>query len=291
MMTGSERPIFLLGLGAQKAGTTWLHAYVSRSPGTNFGSIKEYHVWDGLMVPDLAEFDLRRQKVGLRTYLHDLRRRVKGKQRLPLLLRRSMQRDTTRYFEHFARRLAKDGVRLTGDITPSYSALSAETLACIRDGFDRRGITTKAVFLMRDPVERCLSAIRMYRRNGTSIQGVDITRTDQQALLDYVATRQAQLRTNYPHTLEAMKAVFPSQDIYVGLYETMFSPAEVARLSSFLNLPPAHGFVEERFNMTQKDADLDPKTLRRAEAAFASVYDYCLKQYPEVREHWIHASD
>ena len=251
-MNKSSRPVFLLGLGAQKAGTTWLHAYVSRSAGTSFGKIKEYHIWDGLTISEYSEYDLRKKKIDLRTHLQDLRRRLKGKQRLPLLLCRSMQRNATRYFDHFAQELMKEGIYLTGDITPSYSALSRETLTCIRDGFNKRGIDTKCVFLMRDPVERCLSAIRMYRRNQTSKQGVDISLSDREALLEYVTSRHAQLRTDYPYTLENMKSVFSEEDIYGGFYETMFSSAEVERLSSFLNLPIAHDFVNERFNVTQK---------------------------------------
>ena len=34
--------VFILGLGAQKAGTTWLHHELTQSPETNMGELKEY---------------------------------------------------------------------------------------------------------------------------------------------------------------------------------------------------------------------------------------------------------
>ena len=43
---------FLLGVGAMKAGTTWLHDYLAASPQCQPGVRKEYHVFDSL---DLAK--------------------------------------------------------------------------------------------------------------------------------------------------------------------------------------------------------------------------------------------
>ena len=39
---------FLLGVGAMKAGTTWLHDYLAASPQCEPGVRKEYHVFDSL---------------------------------------------------------------------------------------------------------------------------------------------------------------------------------------------------------------------------------------------------
>ncbi len=43
---------FLLGVGAQKAGTTWLHRYLADSQQVVRGYRKEYHVFDS---SDLAD--------------------------------------------------------------------------------------------------------------------------------------------------------------------------------------------------------------------------------------------
>ena len=42
------KKIFILGVGAQKAGTTWLHRQLIKSANFNFGHRKEYHVFDAM---------------------------------------------------------------------------------------------------------------------------------------------------------------------------------------------------------------------------------------------------
>ena len=74
--------------------------------------------------------------------------------------------DIRHYLRYFSNRLhAKPKAHLTGDITPEYCMLSAENLREIRDMLKAEGYSVKALFIMRDPVERCYSSLRMgYRR-------------------------------------------------------------------------------------------------------------------------------
>ena len=39
---------FILGVGAQKAGTTWLHRQFKKNATFNLGHRKEYHVFDAI---------------------------------------------------------------------------------------------------------------------------------------------------------------------------------------------------------------------------------------------------
>jgi len=41
----NARPLFLFGVGAQKAGTTWLSAQLSKNPSVGFGWNKETCLW------------------------------------------------------------------------------------------------------------------------------------------------------------------------------------------------------------------------------------------------------
>lgn len=285
-MSQRRKPVFILGLGAQKAGTTWLHEYLCQSPRTEPGILKEYHIWDGLTVAELAEFDARDIKRGLKSHLRSFLSGVTGAAPRPYALRQLCQRDPDRYFDYFAGLLEREGKDITADITPSYSALSAGTLARIRDGFDKRGIACKAVFLMRDPVDRCLSAVRMVRRKGQTLYGVDGAASEEEALLSYIGTDHARLRTDYPATLTAINAVFDSADTHVGIYETMFSLPEVDRFSAFAGIEPLHGFVKKRYNTNDRTAELSPDTIAAAAEAFAPVYDHCLTLYPDLAERW-----
>jgi hypothetical protein len=55
-MSNSLSPTFVLGVGAQKAGTSWLHRQLTKSPFVNMGFTKEYHVWDAIFCELAAEF-------------------------------------------------------------------------------------------------------------------------------------------------------------------------------------------------------------------------------------------
>lgn len=51
-----EKPIFLLGVGTQKSGTSWLYTQLQKSPETNMGLLKEYHIWDALFIDHFSHF-------------------------------------------------------------------------------------------------------------------------------------------------------------------------------------------------------------------------------------------
>lgn len=42
----NEQNTFVLGIGAQKCGTTWLQDAISKSGKANMGPLKEYHIWN-----------------------------------------------------------------------------------------------------------------------------------------------------------------------------------------------------------------------------------------------------
>ena len=52
--TTRRQPTFVLGVGAQRGGTTWLSRFLNHSPQFERGYRKEYHVFDAL---DLARED------------------------------------------------------------------------------------------------------------------------------------------------------------------------------------------------------------------------------------------
>jgi len=53
---------FLLGLGHQKCGTTWLHEYLDGYPFFEKGFAKEYHVWDYLDIKALHDQHQKRKR-------------------------------------------------------------------------------------------------------------------------------------------------------------------------------------------------------------------------------------
>ena len=200
-MTESPQPSlgsFLLGVGAQKAGTTWLHQQLQARADTDFGVLKEYHVHDARTVPALARF--RRIEMSLSRPRSWIQPRS--------WMRQLFIRQPGLYYDYFAwllRRPRRNGgnVNLTGDITPSYAALSADTFQCIQASFQQRGIAVKPVFLMRDPIERLISSQRMKQRKlGQRDAASEI------AALRRRVRKAPGLRSGYGRTLNNLKESF-----------------------------------------------------------------------------------
>lgn len=266
-----EGKTFLLGVGAQKSGTTWVHRWLEGSEGVRMGPFKEYHVWDAATLDACRDFRRPLWSRGAQNRLQAL-----------------MQRVPYVYFEHFRRLLDAPDVRLTADITPSYSGLSADTFKRIRAGFRRRGIAVKVLFLMRDPVARSFSAARMLsdKENRLAAEAGRPATTSAEDWLDRnLQAEYMRLRSDYPATLSALHAAFRPDEIHTEFYETMFTPDGLDRLSRFLGVTADPEKAAQRVN-EGRPAPLPPELAERAARHFAPVYDWAARTYPQTRDHW-----
>ena len=129
-----------------------MRRYLESSPQCDPGFRKEYHVWDAVDLPlgRVVRERIENQGGDRARFLHE----------------------PDHYFDYFSGLLAAPEARLTADITPAYAGLAVQRLAMICAGFQSRGVRPVAVYLMRDPVERVWSAVRMdVRRRGIDHQG------------------------------------------------------------------------------------------------------------------------
>lgn len=256
---------FILGVGCQKCGTAWLYKYMQQFPNFAAGLMKEYHIWDALDLPAVTMTD----------------RGVHREQ-----LRARMLGEPGFYFAYFDALFG--GTRnLTADITPSYSGLGSERLAAVRAGFARIGVACKAVVLIRDPVERIKSAVRFGLDRGTlEPRGLPGEAGFLDAVRRYYPSKACAIRTNYHETLEAIAASFAPADMYVGVYETMFEPSEVARLSAFLGLTPKVNFASVRVNSAKTKPSAHPTLEAEIRDHYRDVYAYCHEHVPVTRVVW-----
>jgi hypothetical protein len=139
----------------------------------------------------------------------------------------------------------------TSDISPAYSGLSREVLAKIKKEFNQRGIAVKVVFIMREPIGRLESAIRMGLRRKKILREISeaevILRINNQ-----LGSKDELQRANYLYTSQQIDRVFPAKDVFYGFYETLFSENQIQRLSDFCNLEPEEFDSSAVFNATPR---------------------------------------
>ncbi len=271
-MTASfSQKVFLLGLGAQKAGTSWLADYLAGRDDTDMGFRKEYHVFDFAELAPLAE-----KREGLETRIGKvIARGIDAWQGDPNITRLAFMADYRMYFAYFADLLRAEGVALTADITPAYSGLSPDTYRMIRDEFAARGIRVAPVFLMRDPVDRAYSALRMARRN----QGRQTTlEQDMRVLRQTITSDRVDLRANYRRTIENIDAVWGS-DSFIHFYEELFDEATIRALCAFLGLPFVSADFDKRVNASESADTLPAEVRRELAESYRDSFDFLADRF------------
>lgn len=270
------KKIFVLGVGCQKGGTTWLHNYLSRHPAASMGFRKEYHVFDALHIPECRHFLA--DNVGAAVALHAQGARWLSKKKRECVLHAAFYADQDVYYDYFAGLVADSRILLTGDITPSYSGLPAAALEAMKLGLESRGFDVRVVFLMRDPVRRCVSAMRMDRRKHSRF---DVSENDDLARM--YGSPDFELRTRYEMTISNLEKVFSPERIFYGFYEELFTEKFILDITDFLRLPHRAADFEKQINVDKSSFVIEPEILRRVYTHYHSTYDFMANRFGRER--------
>jgi hypothetical protein len=267
------KPIFVLGVGAQKAGTTWLHEYLASLPEVDLGFMKEYHVFDQNYVRDTTPGRKKKFENYLDSFFgSDL-----------LSIRHKFRRNHKHYFSYFRKLVdSPDQVFITGDITPSYAALPVKVLQYIKSSLEKNGFRVRVVFLMRDPVARCISANRMYSSPRLLDSPGDAALEAELLAKKYQQTR-FQIRTRYDNTIGNLEQVFNPDELYLGFYEELFSDNAIAEICSFLELPFRPGNYEQVVHGSLVKSELPEPVKSQVRSYYSEVYDFVLNRFGQDR--------
>lgn len=274
----------LFGIGAAKAGTTWLYRYLAAHPQVRLPAVKELHYFDtcetGKFDRQIARMQREKARRTGRLPTGDarldkrLRREIRAYDRWLQVIAEPSDAAYVAYLRHEA-----GDARALGDITPAYATLSEATLARMA------GLSpvTRFLFLMRDPLDRLWSNIRMAaaRRSGALAETAA-------ALLDEVVSGRDQTitaRSDYAATLARVEAALDPGTVFLGFYETLFQPDTVARICAFLGLAPHPARVEARVH-AGTDLHMTDGQRARALAWLAPQYDAVRQRFDTLPPRW-----
>lgn len=266
---------FLLGVGCAKGGTTWLSHQVRKSKSANLGFFKEYHVFDDMFVPNCNISNSRRKMLESSIKAPEF---LEDKSNTDLLRLMQFHIDVGTYFEYFESLCNESSsIELVGDITPGYAILPVEGFDFIRNELIERGFSPKVIFLMRDPVDRALSWVRMISRNNNKILSKDeeILRLREEYFNPDIFSRN-----DYKSTIINLESSFEKEEIYYGFYETLFSKDSSHSIKKFLDLDDFSTSSAERVNSSNKSYDHIPADLRSEISRYYSeTLDFCNEKF------------
>ncbi len=237
---------FILGVGAQKAGTTWLFSQLAAQAGFRMPAVTQLHVLDAIFLADCLPFR-RRILRGMAEILH---RAPDDFEKYFISKKFHMLLDFDAYFRYFDRLIDTES-GFSCDITPSYAGFPAEAFGLVRAKFQNLNIEPYAVFILREPVSQIESAVRMRLRKEGGLDGISATDMADRLRAASGAAND-RLRVSYRKTVARLRAHFPDDRLFIGFYETLFTQPELSRLAATLTLSAAQFRPDHYYNTTAK---------------------------------------
>lgn len=286
---------FVLGVGAQKGGTTWLHRQLNNNSNVDMGFRKEYHVFDAIektLGRQLEDGTIRngfREKRINQIFklsqknLLGINQGPKRRQTKYAALHLSFIDNVDTYFDYFDYLYLKDPkIEIVGDITPSYALLSRASFKLIRKGLIKRGFDVKVFFLMRDPVEREWSLARMKQRNMAARRKKDFNFNEFEHMLKNISSKSC-----YQNTIKNIEKIFKESEIYYGFYENLFTPESSAKIISFIGSNLNNFDSEEVVNASPKSTPIPKEINTQIAQRYSETYEFIQERFGEgMKDLW-----
>jgi len=269
-----ESKTLLLGIGAQKAGTTWLADYLSSHPDVYIPPLKELHYFDHRYGPEFIPHDQLIARCEQRIEkLHQMNEEMGG--RSPELTMRlefatdrlAMFRARMSYIDFFHKRVGEQ--KVFAEITPGYQLLDARVYRMMNEVHPE----VRFVFIMRDPIDRSWSHYRMARRRQTEIAASrDFSRV--------MSRPQIMMRSDYRRTIEELEKAVPKERVKYLFFEDLFTPEAVKDITGFLRIQDWPANYDSKSNVGAP-ADLEPDVAKLAYDQFRFVYEYVAERFAD----------
>ncbi len=214
----AKNNIDFIGIGAQKAGTSWLFSRLDELPAFQLPYKKEIHYFDrdrSYPSPNfLAEDRLVKR-------LMNLRWSTKAVKRL-LLSIHNLKKTKWLYRYYFSNYNDEwylslfDGIdKITGEISPSYAIIDEKDVVNMHLLLP----DIKLIYLIRNPVERAWSHFRFSRLKRKKIKSMDeVTEED---ILAFLKKDRQDSRSNYSKTLEVYTKYYRKEQLLIGFYDAI----------------------------------------------------------------------
>jgi hypothetical protein len=288
-----------VGIGAQKAGTTWLSHNLQLHPEIWMPGIKELHYFNERVNDP-------------RNVVSRLHGKITGKGAVDRRWRRQVRKRLLRQWKHpsledflwdfryyagapgdgwYTSLFAPGRGMVRGEITPAYSTLGPDSIARVHDLLPE----AKVIFMMRNPIERAWSQLVM--RLDKAGRG-EVGPSRHRKLQRNFEREGYRARTDYLQTLENWSAFYPQERIFVGFLEDVhFYPEHLLRnVYEFLGVDPSFRpqGVDERVHARSEGRMFAESTLYLARlyreelsrlntrfGGYASFWLYCAERVME----------
>ena len=287
-------PAVLYCVGATKAGTSWLYRYLHDHPDCAMPAVKEAHYWDTFDANDLEKQlvfyrvrlrEMRDTKLdaadaGRGWQVENLDRRINEMKALVAVL--EGDRTDDRAYLGWMLDGRTDG-QIVGDMTPNYATLSDDIIARMRDAAP----ASKFIFLIRDPLDRLWSHIRMQARRQR--QAHEVYEKKSNNILYRMLNRGQEThileRGDYPKIIRKLRRLIPEGRLLIQFAEDLFTPLGLKRVCDFLGIATVKPEVQQPVHKGPEVVMLD-KLRPRALGLLNEHYEWVARNIGPLPQRW-----
>jgi hypothetical protein len=276
---GSVATLFF-GIGAQKAGTTWLHRYMRSHPDVATPALKETTYWNFVESGEPHPWtQARAARFGAgRGVLSWLLRTVGSPfptlRPAEMMLQARMLSAPCAAHGSYADLLFHDhdGQPVAGEVSPNYALLSTKTFA----EMNALSAQVRFIYILRDPVARAVSGLRMAVDRGWMRQrGIHSLDEAIRDALDEPDASYAIRSSRYDSAIARLEAAVPQERILYLFYEALFDQRTIDALTEFLGVRPHPAPTDKRILRGRRNGDRPTAEQTAAlRAALAPTYAY-----------------
>lgn len=225
-------------IGAQKSGTTWLYENLKKHPDVWMSPIKEVQYFNELYIPDHHQWIGEHRRVhaanAMRALLSgksDSEIDFGGVEQICRIVTHPV--DDHWYGSIFGQAPAD---RICGEITPEYSLLPSAGIAHLR----RLSPSARIIFMMRDPIERTISHLRMLKAKDPSL-----------SFETAMTFRDVHMRSDYATIIGNWRKAFGPDQMFLACYDEIKTDpiGLLQRLCGFLGIRSQRELFEASDNV------------------------------------------
>lgn len=285
-----EGTTLMYGVGATKAGTSWLYRYLCDHPECALPDIKELHYFDRTaphhLAKELTRLATVRADLLAKTLLAGKGKAAKLNARIDeveawIAVMEKGGADDAAYLDFLGRGVTKD-TRVIGDITPAYGMMDEAVLTKMA------GLTgdSRFIMLLRDPLDRLWSNLRMMA-GWKAKDGGDIKLIAEDMLFGALAGLEEAVmrRSDYTGMITRLRKVIPAERLHFEFFEDLFSQTAVDKICTFLGLTALPGKFGDVVHASPS-ASLSPAIARETREVLLPHYDFVEAQFGSLPDRW-----
>jgi len=284
MSKNNPGPDFI-GIGAQKAGTSWLFRRLEELPEFALPPVKEIHYFDRSRNYD-SPHTLAHSNILLKLinhwWLKNLRRRLivpalKNEQKHYHWYKRYF---FSTYNDNFYLNLFKELEGIKGEVSPSYSLLDPEDIRKMHELLPN----VKLILLLRDPIDRAWSH---YNYVSPKDKVLDINHFE-----SFINSIKQEKRSDYIRVIDNYLKYYPKNQLFVGFFDHIKSNPQdlLEKVVYFLggNVDPITEFcnLDRKDNVNSQKIKIPKEFMEILKNKYRGLFEQLDKEFGDCATAW-----